>query len=105
MKKSLFIILLVVLILEITLFNVNSYRVLNNDSKIEYTKEELEYFETNPEETYIEIKNINTEIKTIHIVSVILFRWAIISISIWMFDYLMKIRTGTANIRVLRHIR
>ncbi|MBO5397491.1 MAG: hypothetical protein J6A36_00945 [Clostridia bacterium] len=67
MKKSLFIILLVVLILEITLFNVNSYRVLNNDSKIEYTKEELEYFETNSEETYIEIKNINTEIKTIHI--------------------------------------
>lgn len=67
MKKSLFIILLVVLILEITLFNVNSYRVLNNDSKIEYSKEELEYFETNSEETYIEIKNINTEIKTIHI--------------------------------------
>lgn len=67
MKKSLFIILLVVLFFEMTLFNVNSYRVLNNDSKIEYSKEELEYFETNPAETYIEIKNINTEIKTIHI--------------------------------------
>lgn len=67
MKKNLFIILLIVVILELTLFNINSYRVLNNNSKKEYAKEDLEYVYTDEDEIYIKIDNINTEIKTLHI--------------------------------------
>lgn len=67
MKKKLFVILLIVVILEITLFNVNSYRVLNSNSKKEYAKEDFDYVYTEENEIYIEIDNINTEIKTIHI--------------------------------------
>lgn len=67
MKKQLLIILLIVLILECTLFNVNSYRVLSNNSKREYTKDDFKTFSNTNNETYIEIENINTQIKTIHI--------------------------------------
>jgi hypothetical protein len=67
MKKKLFIILLIVVILELTLFNINSYRVLNNNSKKEFTAKDFTYDETQEDVTYIEIDNINTEVKTVHI--------------------------------------
>ena len=67
MKKKLLIILLIVVMLELTLFNVNSYRVLSSNSKIEYAKENLEAINTAEDEIYIEIDNINTEVKTIHL--------------------------------------
>jgi hypothetical protein len=67
MKKKLFIILLIVIILELTLFNINSYRVLNNNSKKEFTEEDFIYSEDDEYRTYIEIDNINTEVKTVHI--------------------------------------
>ena len=68
MNKKILIILLIVIVLELTLFNVNSYRVLNSNSKKEYSKEDFEYVYTEEEdEVYIKIDNINTEIKTIHI--------------------------------------
>lgn len=62
---QLFIILLIVLILEITLFNINSYRVLSDSLKKEYTQDDFEYVETLDGSTYIEIENIDTEIKTV----------------------------------------
>ena len=44
MKKHFFI-LLIVLILETTLFNINSYRIFNDSSKKEYTQNDFEYIE------------------------------------------------------------
>ena len=64
MKKHFFI-LLIVLILETTLFNINSYRIFNDSSKKEYTQNDFEYIETEENITYIEIKNIDTEVKTV----------------------------------------
>lgn len=68
MKKKLLIILLIVVMLELTLFNINSYRVLSSNSKLEYAKDDFKNVYTDEEdEIYIEIDNINTEIKTIHL--------------------------------------
>lgn len=67
MKKKLLIIFLIVVILELTLFNVNSYRVLNNDSKKEFFEKDFLYYNTEDVITYIEIENIDCEVKTVHI--------------------------------------
>lgn len=62
---QLIIILLIVLIVEITLFNINSYRVLDDSSKKEYTQKDFKYIETLDDSIYIKIENIDTEVKTI----------------------------------------
>lgn len=67
MKKVLLKILLVVLIFELFIFNFNSYRVLTDKEKIEFSSEEFEYIETDEEVTIIEVKNINSKIKTVHV--------------------------------------
>lgn len=67
MKKKLLIIFLIVVMLEITLFNINSYRVLNNDLKKEFFEQDFLYYNTENGTTYIEIENINCEVKTVHI--------------------------------------
>lgn len=67
MKKKLLIIFLIVVILEITLFNINSYRVLNNNLKKEFVEKDFTYFDTGRDVTYIEIDNIDCEVKTVHI--------------------------------------
>lgn len=69
MKKNLLIIFLIVVVLEIALFNFNSFRILNDNSKQEYTQEDFEYVQNEGEEelVYIKIENVNTEIKTLHL--------------------------------------
>jgi len=69
MKKNLLIIFLIVVGLEIALFNFNSFRILNNNSKQEYTQEDFDYVQNEGEEDliYIKIENVNTEIKTLHL--------------------------------------
>lgn len=67
MKKKLLIIFLIVVMLEITLFNVNSYRVLNNNSKKDFFEKDFIYYNTENETTYIEIENVDCEVKTVHI--------------------------------------
>ena len=67
MKKKLLIIFLIVVMIELTLFNVNSYRVLNNDSKKEFFEKDFLYYNTENLITYIEIENIDCEVKTVHI--------------------------------------
>lgn len=67
MKKHLLIILLIVVILEITLFNVNSYIVLNHNSIKVYKNKDFSYVENDEEFTYIEIENIGQEVKTVHV--------------------------------------
>lgn len=66
MKKFLFKILLIVLIFELFIFNFNSYRVLTDKEKMEFLSEEFEYIETDEEVTIVEVKNINSKIKTVH---------------------------------------
>lgn len=68
MKKILIRILVIVLILELLIFNFNSYRVLSNKNKKEFSNSNIKYIETNDENlTYIQIENVDTEIKTVHL--------------------------------------
>ena len=68
MKKVLLKILAITLICELLIFNFNSYRVLSNKNKKEFSGSHIKYVETNDENlTYIQIENINTEIKTVHV--------------------------------------
>lgn len=67
MKRKLLLILLIVVILEATLFNINSYRIFNNKNMQEFVKKDFEYVKEYEDQTFIKISNINSEIKTIHI--------------------------------------
>ena len=65
--KSFIIIFVVIFILELTVFNINSYRVFNSKNSRIFKQEDFLHLETNEEKTLIEIPNINEEIKTIHL--------------------------------------
>ena len=68
MKKISLKILVILLLVEIFIFNFNSFRVLNDENKLIFTEKDFIYLENSEKNaTYIEIKNINTEIKTFHI--------------------------------------
>lgn len=66
MKKVLIKILLIVLIFEIFIFNFNSFRVFSNSGKREFLEADFEYLESE-NATFVQIKNINSEIKTVHL--------------------------------------
>lgn len=68
MRKKLLKILLIVLILEIFVFNFNSYRVLSNKEKKEFLPKDIIETEFEDESVKVfEIKDVNSEIKTVHI--------------------------------------
>lgn len=67
MKKVLLKILLIVIILEVSIFNFNSYRVLSNKDKKEFSKKDITYLQTEEGVTFVKISNVNSEIKTLHI--------------------------------------
>lgn len=62
-----FIIFIITLILELTVFNINSYRVLTSKNKITFLKDSFQYIQNNDNCTFVQINNIDTEIKTVHI--------------------------------------
>ena len=60
------IIFMAVLFLELTVFNFHSYRVFNSKNSKTFKENDFNYIQ-NDEVTVVEISNINTEIKTLHI--------------------------------------
>lgn len=67
MKKGIVKILIVVLFLEVFVFNYQSYRILSSNNKKEFKQEDFSKYETNDEYTYIEIDNLSDEIKTLNL--------------------------------------
>ena len=67
MKKGIVKILIVVLFLEVFVFNYQSYRILSSNNKKEFNQEDFSKYETNDEYTYIEIDNLSDEIKTLNL--------------------------------------
>ena len=65
--RNIVIILIILLVLELTIFNINSYRVLNSKNSVTFGKDDFQYVENDEGITYIQIHNINREIKTVHI--------------------------------------
>ena len=67
--KNFIIIFIAIFILELTVFNLNSYRVLNSKNSKTYGKDDFLYIDVDTDEnkTLIEIPDVNTEIKTIHL--------------------------------------
>lgn len=58
---------IILLVLELTIFNINSYRVLDSKNSKTFGKESFQYIENEDEITYIQIHDINDEVKTVHI--------------------------------------
>lgn len=67
MKKGIIKILIIVLFLEIFVFNYQSYRILSSSNKKEFNQENFSKYETNDKYTYIEIDNVSEEIKTLNL--------------------------------------
>ena len=67
MKSKLIKLLILVIILEVVIFNYKSYRNLNSSNKRMFKEEDFSCYESNEKYTYIEIDNINDEIKTFYI--------------------------------------
>ena len=67
MKSKLIKLLILVIILEVVIFNYKAYRNLNSSNKRMFKEEEFSCYESNEKYTYIEIDNINDEIKTFYI--------------------------------------
>lgn len=65
--RNILIILIVILVLELTVFNMNSYRVWNSDGSITFGKDDFKYIQTDEDITLIQISNVGKEIKTLHI--------------------------------------
>ena len=65
--KNIIIIFIIVLILELIVFNINSYRVLNSKNARVFKKDSFEYLDDLEIGEYIKINDINEEIKTIHV--------------------------------------
>ena len=65
--KIIVIIFIITMILELTIFNINSYRVLSSKNSKNYIAEDFKYLDSEKDVTLFEINNINDEIKTIHI--------------------------------------
>lgn len=57
---------MIVLVLELTIFNFQSYRVLNSKNSKTFQENNFMYIQ-NDDVTIVEIPNINTEIKTVHV--------------------------------------
>lgn len=64
MKKGIIKILIIVLFVEIFIFNYQSYRVMSSNNKKELN---ISNYETTNGYTYVEINDISEEIKTVHI--------------------------------------
>lgn len=67
MKKNFIIIFIFVLILEIFVFNFQSYRILTTKNKVEFQKENFSVYEKKDGYVYVELDDIFLEIKTLHI--------------------------------------
>lgn len=67
MKKGIIKILIIVLFLEVFVFNYQSYRVMSSKNKKEFLSVDFVKYETNDQYTYVEIDNLSEEIKTVHI--------------------------------------
>lgn len=67
MKKGLFKIFILVVFLEVFIFNFQSYRVLSSNGKNEFDKKDFSSYEINDDSTYIVIDNIFAEVKTLHL--------------------------------------
>ena len=67
MKKGLFKIFILVVFLEIFIFNYQSYRVLSSNKKKEFDKRDFSSYEIDDNSTYIVIDNIFEEVKTLHL--------------------------------------
>lgn len=67
MKSKLIKLLILAIILEVVIFNYKSYRNLNSSNKRMFKEEDFSCYESNEKYTYIEIDNINDEIKTFYI--------------------------------------
>lgn len=65
--KNFVIIFIVIFILELTVFNINSYRVFNSSNSKVFTSKDFTYLDDEKDITFIEINNIDNEIKTVHI--------------------------------------
>lgn len=62
------IIFMVVLTLELTVFNLNSYRVLSSKKAKTFTENDFQYsYNEDDNITLVEISNVNTQIKTVHL--------------------------------------
>ena len=64
--KNIIIIFIITLVLELTVFNINSYRVLTSKNSRFFDKDDLNYI-VDENETLVEISNVNEEVKTVHI--------------------------------------
>lgn len=65
---NIIIILIITIILELTIFNINSYRVLSSKNKKTFSDKDYRYLqEEDANYAMVEISNINEEIKTLHI--------------------------------------
>lgn len=67
MKKGFIILFILTLFLEIFVFNYKSYRVLSSKNEIEFSKKDFSLVEQTDEYKYVEIENIDAEVKTLHI--------------------------------------
>ena len=67
MKKGFIILFILTLFLEIFVFNYKSYRVLSSKNEIEFSKKDFSLVEQTDEYKYVEIENIDEEVKTLHI--------------------------------------
>lgn len=67
MKKSLIIIFILTLFLEIFVFNYKSYRVLSSENEKEFLKSDFSLVEQTDDYKYIEIENIDENVKTLHV--------------------------------------
>lgn len=65
--KNIIIIFIVVLALELIVFNFNSYRIFSSKYSTRFEGESLEYLESDEGTTLIKVSNVNEEIKTVHI--------------------------------------
>ena len=66
--KNIVIIFIVVLVLELTVFNFNSYRVLSSKNSKTFTEKDFEYsYHEDDGITFVEIAKIDEEIKTVHL--------------------------------------
>ena len=65
--KNIIIIFIIIFILELTIFNINSYRIISSKNSKTFKTEDFTYLESDGGVTLIELSDLNTEVKTIHI--------------------------------------
>ena len=67
MKKGILQILILVLFLEVFIFNYQSFRVLSSNNEKFFSPTEFSEYKTIENYTYVQIDNISEEVKTVHI--------------------------------------